>query len=685
VQGKSVELNERNQDARMVLVSGEICGGHVTGRKGNLDKMCIRTSCDKDSHANDKCPLFIKGDQFCAVQLVTSRVTVVPDLMLRTAWFLPEEIVELMEGGKVMPLEYWVELMEALKLKRRNDIRRQRVKSEDNLESDEEESGEEGEEVGMEIEIALPTFKPVSASELIESGVDSATADMLVNIFDTLLAHGTHMKQMQELLGQNNVSCSEFSQKFVDSSRMSDRLERSIGDMNLIINKYGSIANAVHSLSMEQSNISQQVKNCMDRIGEVNKSIEDLIIESNEEVALQFKQLADQVSSTSTTPSHGRGMAATPTPLSVEIFDDEGNLHSDLTVRVDGKKMSLADMFRSIATLQDELSEIRSAVEAKGGVRVGEVYFPSFQDLVDTITAEDPEGLSMECFATPATMWYHTKKLNATEKKNIQKLNSELNIITIQMIEQMSNVVPICEPYTGDKENPYVPGECLPAFKSSEILYGVGATAGQGKKSQIIKGATQARKKIDTRREKLLPQRRAPKLRAAAAVCATSCENWHNIFLTHCDSEKDTLQAMNLEMSDILLLFSEFTQLIFEYWHTRCVEIVSANSQPDDPVERAATFIWAVLRVHELVQEFTDVTIKHHHIIMSTFVRFLTRKTGDNSAAAVGDRMAKIERDVKSAVDSGAAAKREAVAAKGHAKSAVDALDSVVRKNDLKK
>jgi hypothetical protein len=78
------------------------------------------------------------------------------------------------------------------------------------------------------------------------------------------------------------------------------------------------------------------------------------------------------------------------------------------------------------------------------------------------------------------------------------------------------------------------------------------------------------------------------------------------------------------------------------------------------------------------MQEFLDLKFVHHPIVQSAFVRFLTRKTGENTSASVGTKLDDLTKKTSEA-------KRDAKDAKDKAKAAADAVENLLKKNDLKK
>jgi len=147
------------------------------------------------------------------------------------------------------------------------------------------------------------------------------------------------------------------------------------------------------------------------------------------------------------------------------------------------------------------------------------------------------------------------------------------------------------------------------------------------------------------------------------------------------------LAALKLpEEDDILLLFSDVFRLIVERWYTEYLGIPDVTADADlDAVDRLTDLIWATGKVHMIMQEFRDHKVKHHSIVQSAFVRFLTRKTGDNSSAGLSTKIAALAKEVKAAATSATQAKRESNKALNKAKSTNDAIDNLVKKNSLSK
>jgi len=402
---------------------------------------------------------------------------------------------------------------------------------------------------------------------------------------------------------------------------------------------------------------------------------------ANNEIAVKFKELSLKVSSgnINAAPS-AQGMSAADV-LST-FLDVDGCLHTDLPIVVDGQKFTLGDLFRRLLSLEGRVDAVEDAVDAQGGVRVGSHYFASHAELLALVLKENPKGKGLAAFVDPMTMFSHTTSLLPKSKREHQLLNPNLTIQDIISIEQSCHSYACCSPYTGTTGDPYNPGQPIEAFKSEAIFYGEGAAAGKGKKEKILTEVALAGTKIDAYATFNLSN--APVLKSLANELVNRSMSFHKGFMNHCDSERKVLESLSLPVDDILLLFSEFAQLIFEYWHAERVSINDTSEQVN-PAERLATYLWVTLKIHALVEEFAQGGFAHHPRIQSAFVRFLTRKTGENSAAGVGSKLTKLEKEAKSAYEKAVEAKRDALAAKNQAKGVSDSIDSLVKKNELKK
>jgi len=236
---------------------------------------------------------------------------------------------------------------------------------------------------------------------------------------------------------------------------------------------------------------------------------------------------------------------------------------------------------------------------------------------------------------------------------------------------------PMCTPYTG-KATSYTTGKPIDAFSSDAVWNG----DGDGRQSEIMTTAANCVTKIKAAADQVFDH--APTLKALSYEMAKRSEDFHHHLHQHFNVDQKTLAALNLPEDDILLLFSDVFRLIVERWHTEYLGIPDVTADLD-AVDRLTDLIWAAGKVHMIMQEFRDHKFKHHSIVQSAFVRFLTRKTGDNSSAGLATKIAALAKEVKAAATSATQAKRESGEALNKAKSTNDALDHYVKKNNLSK
>ena len=146
----------------------------------------------------------------------------------------------------------------------------------------------------------------------------------------------------------------------------------------------------------------------------------------------------------------------------------------------------------------------------------------------------------------------------------------------------------------------------------------------------------------------------------------------------HIDDELTKLTAMGIDTDAVLTLVSGQVIHIYEsLFDVR--QHAKEMSATGSKVAILVSTIWHTMEAHQVMGEYMALRFKHHPAISSAYVRFLTKMTGDNSAAALTTKFKALEKkhnDLKGDFDQ-------------HVKVAHNRLESkvevLIKANDLKR
>jgi hypothetical protein len=114
----------------------------------------------------------------------------------------------------------------------------------------------------------------------------------------------------------------------------------------------------------------------------------------------------------------------------------------------------------------------------------------------------------------------------------------------------------------------------------------------------------------------------------------------------HLDLEFVRLTQVNIFEEETLILLLEEVIIMFDRFHAirrkRMDFRVNGNQ-----VEYMARCIWITMKVHMVMDEFTQHGMKYNSSISAAFMRFLTKVTGGNAVAGVGGSVAALENKLK--------------------------------------
>lgn len=654
-----------------------ICGGVI--KSSEVFRMCTSSSCSVLSHQRNKSDAFPSAPTFFIQPKGMNSVLPEPTLVEREC---SEEMLDTLRSNEKLTVDEWISIftdflsnIEEQKMLMLSSLS---IKSEGSVDESMEEYdiGPLGNERKYDPITKIEEQETPMFSNLDEENDSGIAFRAITNIVTTLNEVGVVLEMVDLMMNDSCVDFNTLRQQFVTLNGLTKDIEKTIGDAKYIKEEFGSITNALHALVAQGEEAASTIDVHRSNFVNMQQDVEDLIIEANGVILDKFKELSRQVSNS--VGSNLSGMVTTSM-----IFDGHGSLNPDLSVgEVDGQVFTLRDLVRKVLSLDADVNDLSAKIKAKGGVTIGNLYFPSYENLVDIIKSENPSANSIQCFVDAQLLFGHVKSLSAREQKDTASLNSQLSVTDSTLIDIATAPYPLIEPYTGAAKD-YTPGASIDCFKSDAVWSGAGHSAGQGREAKIADQARRARRKVE--QVTLQRLKTAPTLLALANEMVKRSEDWHLELHKYFTAEQSVLGALKLPNDDIFQLFSEVFQLIAESWQVHRSGVHVAGDNSVDPVERMATYIWSTLKVHEIMEEYVLARFKHHSIIQSAFVRFLTRKTGENTAAALAVKFASLEKEMKTVKEAGAGVKRDCVTLTKRVQNLSDNHDTLVRKNDLKK
>jgi hypothetical protein len=122
--------------------------------------------------------------------------------------------------------------------------------------------------------------------------------------------------------------------------------------------------------------------------------------------------------------------------------------------------------------------------------------------------------------------------------------------------------------------------------------------------------------------------------------------SWFSTVFKHLDPKFVRLTQVNISEEKTLILLSEEVIIMFVRFHTirrkRMDFTVTGNQE-----EYTSRCIWITMKVHMVMDEFTQHGMKYNSSISAAFMRFLTKVTGGNAAAGVAGSVTALENKLK--------------------------------------
>ncbi len=614
----------------VTLVPAGFCGGVVLSKMGSF--MCVKEGCTYISHRKDKVDGFPDESIYC---LSGGRSRAFASPYIKQSDCTPE-IEEWLDSLDISEDE-WIsfcstfeeELAKQVDNKANVSIKEEvYVITEDAMES-----------LLVESQPVPRRFKVELDATMKEEEENNPIVSALLNILEFTKSADDAFAFVSLALEESHENDVTIAQRIDYLTQLAARVETVTGDRKFITNQYGSVAEAFYQFDKELNSVSVSIQDLefkMEKLEDIEDQLDMKIQIANEESAKALNQLKRDMEAA----NH-----RSDTPDLSAIMDDAGRIHNDLEIGiVRGKCFTFKSLIEMILDLKKEVADLQNMVAAKGGVSIGPISFASVDELRDLIRKELPNGVKagvIRCFVDAITLFVYVNDLSSSEQANYKKLNENLTSQDCALIAQAHSAM--CPQYTGTAKE-YAPGKSIQCFSDPEGWDGEGL---DGKQSSIADEADKSASKLKGQAENLL--RNAPTLLSLALSMGDRSEKWHTKLHAHLAHEIKTLSKLKLPVDDIFLLFSDLFRLIAELFYAERAAVHDIDDHVDS-VERLTVIIWTTLKVHGLMQDFIDAKFKNHPIVQAAFVRFLTTKIGQNTAAALASNVKDLEKKL-SALD----------------------------------
>ena len=658
----------------VVLLTKKACRGLVKSSKEYGNKMCVRDvlpgsdRCRYSSHQTKHHDYDDSVGYFYIVSGTSGGGDVIPDHRIAAEDCTDEMLNILQEERRTV--EEWIFTFDDWTLQISERKARARVKVEEvHVDMDDDTDKVEDPDISMEEYSPLKRGVPPTAPKF-DKEDDVASAQEAINtilsMIDSLKDIYDAFDDLDDKMADQNADKVEITEKLYQLIRVQANISHTMGDRKFIVAEYGSIAEAFYTLFTESEANKITFAHIDKSFDAMDEEVEEKIKRAREEYDKRLEDLKVELA----------GQQQRQPPSNQDLHDiiidpATGLLNPDVPYStVDGRvHPTFAALCREVTALKAEVKELRNMVEANGGFKIGTLSFNSLQEVKNLILKEHPSGSDLSLFTAFSSLAAHDVQLSAKEEAAYHGINPKLTSTDALVIHSVNtSMFPL---YTGSAKT-YGSG-LLDCFKDGDETWN---GDGDGRKEHIERRLDVCEDKVTKAAEQNLQH--ASTLKYMAIQFASKTSKFLRRLHTHFAADFKILASLKLPEADIYQLFSDVFQNIAEEMQSEFVGVQGVSSKVD-PVDRLAELIWATGKAHTRMDEYLEKKFKHHEIVQSAFVRFLTKKTGQNSSASLGVKMTKLEKEVKAAANTAADSKRAATDALNKARQNADQLDKLKR------
>ena len=486
-----------------------------------------------------------------------------------------------------------------------------------------------------------------------------------------------------------------------DLKERQDATQKLIGNAERLAQKYGTISVAVEG-SVESvtllsefkdnalrdiSRLSEEAASAADGMKRLERSTLESLAKLSRNNVARNKKIEVRLDAL----ERGSGLknsARTPTGA---FFDD---LRDNVDPRVAGSRgmLSLDTSFggagtgREPVTMGLVMNRLRT-IEAKQdiamerskqeGLTFDRHAFASQVEWTHCFVNGNPKGAGIACFVDIMSIWSHTNTGDATTEYWLQQtqramstgINSKLASDFIATFQRrypaalVGNTMDI------------TPGTTLSAFKTRDKWTGTGLA--DGRREHLM---GYLRLGIERHRTYVRDNLPPGDLRDIALKTGELTLDWYNAFFVHLDEEATMLISLGISEDNVMNLLS--SQTLHVYDEIFEIRQHAMEYDPEFKLQVASRMGWIALRAHGVMKAYMDMKFKFHPAINSTYVRFLTKQTGQNSAAGLGTKLTSMDNKIKK-LDSSLSADIDNV--KKAITKADTKIEAVIKANTLKR
>jgi hypothetical protein len=362
----------------------------------------------------------------------------------------------------------------------------------------------------------------------------------------------------------------------------------------------------VNKLSLDLENLKKTVNSMQEEFGEF------------QDLPLQFEQWTQ--ASNRNFEAFNRRFASIKSVLSrnLSAYDDDKENVKQSSLSADPDQISSDILYRQILSLEETIKLLESRVVG-AGVQLGGLVFQSFDDLLAWVKIKVPKGrfgvfVDGHSFLEFFSLLGHVDTEAGTAAFSHSQKAGFSTYIEAQLAISFKNLFPIV---FGKGGSPSMDdAECLPAISSGD-KWNNGST---GIHHQLMRNMNDVSYQLDSSIKKVLKDH--SDARQLAFDCVTASKRFVIDLIAFMSQEYSTWQQRGFSKKDAWLVVSQIVRRIFE--DLQSARISARNAQDFDDIDfTTATFLYATLRCHDVMEGYVKHQFHAHPHVSSVITRHL--------------------------------------------------------------
>lgn len=460
-----------------------------------------------------------------------------------------------------------------------------------------------------------------------------------------------------EVAGHFEPLVGEVVERLNTTVKLVHELQDAIGDVDDVssLGGHSNLLDGLSDLFSSRVNVDQlkrvetsikDVQSALVKLGDdLDDRITERLLESAGQIISRLKDLTVRVRATEDAIQEDRSLhgagdqreLASRIGVTTVVEDQEGNdlfTVGDLLTKIQG----LED---EVASLKSELADVRAQANSPGGVKFNDYSFESLDELYGIVEDEVPK-FAPAAFTDPLSLFVHNPKSGVYKEVKDDAMDMDhlfKSGVVRKTDRRFVNSFYLTFPPLYHTESSATVGTTLTSLKTLETWNGRGSLPGKAK------AITQALSLSRTNVKKYIRDhlKKGGTLATLAGEMEKAAAEFHTTLHTHMLNESTTLIELGIEEGEVCELLSEELILIFDRLF-KCRTTVMEWDPNMDQVEYTTRVLWASLACLAKAEEFTRDGLAYHPIISAAFIRFLTKQTGENSAAGMAVKLKDLTR-----------------------------------------